>query len=248
MVRPLTANWYLYTCPLQGLEFGHHRLEFSGDWSSSVDFFVGQSLPSFPEKIYHHQVDLWLAQIGCWFVLAVNFVILMPGHLSSRFGPRGRVRSLPLWLRVMLFGAYLAPLLLPLSLIEIDGHIGFNFWYGYAVGGEMFYDVWGQVFVLVYEVAVVLPALHFASALVASEKWRAVFVVDAVFAAGAWACAVSYEVDAIGESAGEGFAWTSPLFVLLPVVLYAVIVGWRIFEGPRFFRGRGRRAASKRIN
>jgi predicted MPP superfamily phosphohydrolase len=248
MVRLITVNWYLYTCPLPKFEPGHHRLDFSGDWSSSVDFFVGPSLPSFPEKIYHHLVDLRVAQIGFWFVLAVNFVILMPGHLRPRFGPRGRILELPSWLRLTLFGAYLAPLALPLSLIEIDGHLGFNFWYGYTAGGEIFYDQWGQVFVLVYQTAVVLPAALFASSIVASDKWQAVFIVDAVFAVCAWTVAVMYEVEVIGESAGRVFAWTSPLFVCVPIVLYSVMIGWRIFAGPRFFRDRGRRAASKRVD
>jgi hypothetical protein len=183
-------------------------------------------------------------------ILIVNFLILSPGFPRFPFGPRQRLQALPGWFRLVLIAACLAPLCLPLSLISIEGHAGFNIWYGYLAGGQLFYDVWGQIFVLVYEGAIVLPALLFASAMAAKEEWDLVFTFDALFAAGAWAGAFWYQLHAIGESAGEFFAFCSPLFLFAPIMLYGSIVGWRVVDGRGFFRPprTDRSAAAKKLN
>jgi hypothetical protein len=87
-----------------------------------------------------------------------------------------------------------------------------------------------------YQLGVVLAGSLFASAMAVSTEWHAVFVVDVIAAIIGLAAAMKYGLEAIGEAAGKVFAWTSPLFVGGPIVLYVAIFVWRVFDGPGFFR------------
>jgi hypothetical protein len=238
MVKDLKNGWFLYSHPLDDVPAGFHTIEFHGDWISDVDFFVGPWLPPFKEAVFDERNKLWSAEFGVYLILFLNLVLLFPGDRPNvRFGPRNRIQLLPRWLRNVLFGAYLAPLLLPISFFEIEGHIGINCWYGYFAGGTLFYDVWGQLLVFVYQVGIVLGAALFASALAVSRPWHTFFFVDAAVAALAWFASFRYAQYAITESAGTWFACTSPLFLGVPVLLYGILIVWRMAAGPKFFRG-----------
>jgi hypothetical protein len=237
MVKDLENGWFLYSHPLSDIPAGFHTLEFYGDWTFDVDFFVGPWLPAFKEPVFSEQNHLWSAEFGVYLILFLNLILLFPcNRLPLFFGPRNRIRMLPRWLRNLLFASYLAPLFLPISLLEIEGNIGFNFWYGYFAGGTFFYDVWGQLLTFEYQIGIVLGASLFASALAVSRPWHAFFFADAAFAAVSWIAAFRDAKYAITESAGTLFACTSPLFVGVPVLLYGVLIAWRIFAGPKFFR------------
>jgi predicted MPP superfamily phosphohydrolase len=50
MTRRLANGWYLYSHPLSNLGRGLHRLNFTGDWESAVEFFAGKSSRAFPKR------------------------------------------------------------------------------------------------------------------------------------------------------------------------------------------------------
>jgi hypothetical protein len=205
MHRQLNSGWFLYSCPIANLTPGFHRIEFSGDWEHISEFFVGDHLPSFREPVCRERNKLWSAEFGVYLVIVLNLVLLW------QFPP-GRIRN-------CLIAAYLAPIAVPISMIEIEGHIGYNFWYGYFAGGTFFYDVWGQLLAFVYELGIVLPAVLLAG----RGHW-----VEIAIAAGGWTWAFRFAQTAITEAAGRLIAWTSPLFVFVPVVLYGRLMLSRI--------------------
>jgi hypothetical protein len=244
-VRHLGNGLWLYAVPLEGVAPGFHKLEFRGDWTYESEFFVGEELPSFKEPVYASDPSLISAQFAFYFVSFVNLLLLLPVG-CCRVGPRGRIAMLPFWLRIVLFGAFLAPVGLPISFLDIEGHVGINFWYGYYVGGTLFYDVWGQIIVMVYQAGVVLGVALFASAIAVSSPWHPVFLVDGIVAALTWACALNFVRVAVAEAAGIVYTMLSPLFMFVPAFVYVVIIVWRLTTGPSFFRGaRGRKAQKK---
>jgi hypothetical protein len=217
------------------LEPGFHDLHFSGALTESVRFFVGETLPSFEEDKFKNPQFLKLARLGLFVVFIVNFVILVPVKAPVQFGIFGRIGLLPMWLRSVLFGSCIAPLFLPISFFYVETSLGFSCWYGYYIGGTFFYDIWGQVIVLVYEFAVVLFGALFAAAMAVSMPWHPVFLVD-VFVAAFGVLGGCYMLSlAIIESAGLLFTISSPLFVLVPSGLYSAIVFWRITASPNYY-------------
>lgn len=229
-VRQLKNGAWLYTHPLTNLENGLHTLEFSGDWEYKVEFFVGKTIESFTEDDYSSFNCFIVSGFVGVFIIGVNLMYLMPCQLFSRLEVNERIQLLPERLRHLLIFAMFAPVILPFSFVDIEGYIGWTFWYGYYADFSLVYDLWGQVICLVYEAGVVLSAVLFASTMAKPVPWRWVFVLDVVFSIGLlWGC-VCYALSAIIEASGQVFACTSPLFVFMPVILYLSILGWRVRE------------------
>jgi hypothetical protein len=246
-IRRLGNGLWLYSVPLEGVAPGLHKLEFRGDWTYESEFYVGDELPSFKEPIYASDPSLISAQFAFYFVSFVNFVLLLPVG-CCRVGPRGRIAMLPFWLRMVLFAAFLAPVALPISFLDIEGHVGINFWYGYYIGGRLFYDVWGQIIVMVYQAGVVLGVSLFASALAVSNPWHPVFIIDGIVAASTWASALKFVRVAVAEAAGIVYTMLSPLFMFVPAIVYVILVVWRLTAGASFFRGATGSTAQKKVD
>jgi predicted MPP superfamily phosphohydrolase len=224
--RRLSNGMFLYSLPLD-VDDGRHKLVFSGDWEHEVEFFVGSSIAHLREPLYPEETLVTSAKFAVVLFVIINFVILLPID-RWQFGPRKRLRLLPRWLRNLLFAVYLAPIYLPISLLEIEGRYGVICWYGFLIDWTAYYDMWGQFIILVYQLGIVTAMAVFASGIAVSRPWHPAFIVDyvVVIACGRWA--IRYIEKAIGEAAGILLTALSPLFVFVPLVVYPIIIIWRV--------------------
>ena len=251
--REVKPGVFLYSLPFS-LDDGYHTIEFYGDWNYECDFYVGSKIASFKEIRYGFVNLFSTAIIYSVVSTIVNFIILLPinltldnfinswlgefffytigGFLAVRF----RIQCLPYWLRMMLFLAFLAPLFLPISLVEDEGHYGFNCVYGYFFDGVFVYDIWGQIICMVYEVCIVLFASLFASGMAVSQPWSNIFLIDGFV--GIIGLIISFKSlnRLVIESSGPFLTYLSPLFVFVPIVLYLSILFWRLNAPDEFFR------------
>jgi hypothetical protein len=224
--RQLSNGMFLYSLPLD-VDDGRHKLVFSGDWEHEVEFFVGRSIAHLREPRYPEENLVTSAKYAVVLFVVINFGILLPIDRWG-FGPRKRLRLLPRWLQNLLFAVYLAPVYLPISLLEIEGRYGVICWYGLLIDWTAYYDMWGQFIILVYQSGIVTAMAVFASGIAVSKPWHPAFIVDyiVVIACGKWA--IGYIEKAIGEAAGILLTALSPLFVFVPLVMYPIIIIWRV--------------------
>ena len=151
---------------------------------------------------------------GSWLTTTLGSLLLF----------KARVNSLPLWFKIVLIVAAFYPLCLPTTFIEIDGHAGFIFTYGYVCGGKYLYALWGQIHTMIYLFVTVYPVMLAAQSSLFSKPFKPVFIVDIV----ACVCLIGVDIYIIirniCESAGFTRAWLSPLFVIIPIILWICVV------------------------
>lgn len=234
-VRQLKNGAYLYSYPLKNLERGFHTLEFDGDWKYELDFFVGTQMNSFEEDYYIpvNQIVFALALLA--IAVLVNCLFLRPCR-SIHVDVNDRIRLLPTWLRYLLTFSVIAPLVLPIAFVNIEGEIGFTCLYGYYADFGFVYDVWGQIIVMVYELGVVLSSVLFAATMVNCVPWHSVFLFDIVISFAMLIGSLKYVSKGLIESSGHVLAALSPLFVFMPIILYSAIIIWRVGDRSVFFR------------
>ncbi|OHT09845.1 Ser/Thr protein phosphatase [Tritrichomonas foetus] len=252
--REIKPDVYLYSLPIS-LDSGYHTIEFYGDYENEIDFFVGSKMASFTETRYGSVNLFGTGIVYCIIFTIMILFILLPVNLTLdnfvdscifangfcfyTFGGfltvRSRIQTLPKWLRIELFLAFLAPLFLPISLIEDEGHIGFNCLYGFYFEGTFVYDIWGQLICGVYELLVVLASALFASGMAISQPWHSIFILDACVGFGGYFVALNYLNTTVKEASGP-LTNISPLFVFIPFILHVSILFWRFSAPAEFFR------------
>ncbi|KAK8891655.1 Transmembrane protein 62 [Tritrichomonas musculus] len=251
--REIRPNVYLYSIPIS-LDTGYHTIEFYGDWDYSCDFYVGNQIQSFKERRYGSTNLFGTAIIYSIIFAIIIFFILYPGRLITDslfhscigvpcfdaffgfFSIRQRIRYLPMWLRIELFLSFLAPLVLPISFVDDEGHYGILCLYGYSFDWTFVYDIWGQLISMVYELCVVLVAALFASGMAVSEPWHPIFIIDGITAIVGFFFGIYFLNTAVMEASGPFLTNLSPLFILMPIILHFTILTSRLSAPGMFFR------------
>ena len=238
-----------FTCsyPYQ-LEKGHHTITFGGSMPMrTINFRLGIESDKFTEKQYansHWKYYIWIMAI-LWIILAY-VVVPMPspdfvrkhemfliGQLKSYswlttiFGSlflfKSRIMRAPKWFKIVLVVAVLYPLCLPTTFIEIDGHVGIIFTYGFVCGGKYLYALWGQIHTLIYLGVVILPVLIATQSAMFSDPFRPVFIFDIFICLFLLAANIFVLFRNICESAGFLRAFLSPIFVFWPIALWICV-------------------------
>ena len=246
-----------YVCSLYyELQPGKHTIHFNGTMPErEVSFRLAVSSDKFTEAQYensHWKHYIWIMAV-LWIVLAFivapvpspEFVnkheMFLNGEvdkaswlvtiLGSIFLFQARIKKAPFWFRIVLIVAVLYPLCLPTTMIEIDGHEGFIFTYGYVCGGKYLYALWGQIHTLIYLGVTVLPVLIATQSSVLSKPFRFVFLFDVGLCLFLIAADIYVICRNICESAGFLRAFLSPIFVFWPIILWVCVA-------VNYFRGR----------
>lgn len=164
-----------------------HHITFGGGFTGEIDFYSGGRLPAARLRnvsgyscilVFRFALPL----IASYFLYVTwpsssqslksrdqsyfSFMQKQAPHSSknwfltvSSLCNRLKIQRLQKRLRLALFAASAWPLILPLSLVETEGHLGFISTYGVFIGGEFRYSEHGQDFAVYFYLFVVLPAV-----------------------------------------------------------------------------------------
>lgn len=155
-------------------------------------------------------------------------LLLFGGMLYIRF----RIQRLPLYVKIILLIGFIYPILLPMAFMEIETHFGFIWTWGYFCGGKFVYCPWGLFNCMAYYVSVLAPVVLIAASLSLSYPFSFYSFIPVLFdiAVSAFLLFVDikYVIRFIYETVGFVFAPTSPVFVFLPILLYGILIIWRL--------------------
>ncbi|OHT12143.1 hypothetical protein TRFO_03800 [Tritrichomonas foetus] len=184
--KKIKNNVFLFSMPFELRKVDNinekckYQIEFYGDYHSNLTFYVGKTLSGLVELIDNEYEMFAAGFLALSFLFPIlvfisfpwNFAIVSdsfeykcPGYTVLGFLViRKRLHHLHQNFRLVLFSFVVWPIFLPLMLIEIDGHSGALFSYGYYCGNKFVYSEWGQIYCLFYYLGCILPIVIFASA------------------------------------------------------------------------------------
>lgn len=250
-------NAWLYTMPLT-LGEGEHHIDFTGDFESSMDFVISSSITLDKEKLYGFPnfviaslialAIIWVLEVFLVFPIgeiqvAVDaddsimddtkyeehgFIVWCLGFLIMR----ERMRRFPKYIRFAFCVLVFWPVCLPMIPIKTGEHGGFIWTYGFVLGGEAFYDVWGHLYTAMYVCFIVMPLMHFAVGISLgwSKMTRADFIVG-----GFSVCVVIGSCGMLVYQAADIVnTLLSPGFVLLPLIMYILLMWWMFHHDPDY--------------
>ncbi|OHT00152.1 Ser/Thr protein phosphatase [Tritrichomonas foetus] len=247
-----------YLCQAElSLEFGTYEIEITSSNLKNVDqtikFTIGDSIPSFTEKVYQRSstyVSPYFVQMAIvWiFLLIINVPYPLPTFLKN-YMPwiegltndskwlvsfflgfltvKVRINRLPKLIRYSLLIGVIWPFFMPLVFTNIGGHFSCVWTWGYLCEGAH-YDVWGQMFCLMYLSGVLLPVTIFSSALAISLplRWTLLLEVCSPLVTFCY-CDVYIVLRWCWETSGIYGSLLSPGFVIAPLYYYILLIVWR---------------------
>jgi hypothetical protein len=232
------------------LSFGEYEIVFSGDWSHSDTFVIGDSVVLDKEYVvnpWYWFLTLDAMTVGVWVGLAVatapfletavgdeiNSWIAGDGDDSFALiaiaagvlGIRSRLAQCERWVQWMLFVLVLLPWLIPSGISLLDGHVWTVFCAGYFVDMRYYYDPYPQLFCTVFVMAVVLPHVFYVGHSAIPRNFG--FSVDLIVVlVGALGNLVFIGV-VVAVSLGTISVLLSPMFTWIPYGLFIWNVGVR---------------------
>jgi predicted MPP superfamily phosphohydrolase len=240
-----------YVCSLPYMvQNGKHSIAFHGDMEGrKLDFTIGIKSDDINEIEYDSShwhfyyvilAIIWVLLVFCAipFPIHPSFVdeheMFLVGHMNegswwttffaSFLLFKARVNKAPTWFKIVILIAVLYPICLPTSFIEIEGHQGFIFTYGYVCGGKYLYALWGQIHTLIYLGVTIYPVMIATCSLFVSKSFSPVFIVDAVICCFLFLLNIHVIIRNICESNGFIRAATAPCFVIIPIILWACVI------------------------
>lgn len=250
-----------FVCELENkLGPGQYSVSLTGSITKTVNFIIANKSNSYSEAVYkdvHNEPYIFqTAFLFCVLLIAFlplpifsfsNKVIkhlngekvfsLPKRFLMTAFGGilyiRFAIEHLHLAIRLLLFSALIYPLVLPAVMMEIEGHIGFIFMWGYVCGGKYFYAIWGQRNCLHYFLYILCPAAVFAASIFFVKHsvyaWIPVTLSFALCVA-ALVKNSKLVIRYVYESVGFKFAPSAPIHVLWPIIIYLVLISLAIYS------------------
>jgi len=251
--RPAKTTGFVCSLPYH-VEENEARVSFHGDMENNeINFITTIQSKQYIETLYDSSV-IWpysFVMIIVW-ILVMYIVIPTPapkfmlhydlwisGQITDHhwwqsilFGfifVKHRISKLPMWIRIVLLSLAIWPVFLPIVFIEIEGHIGYIFSYGYINGGKIIYALWGQVHMLLYLLIVLIPAILVASGLSISNPFKYAVIFDIFVYLASFLGLKMFIKRYLFEATGFTCAPLSPCFVFFPVSLLISIFSWRMW-------------------
>lgn len=234
---------------------GTYNLNINGTVERSFDFTISSDVKCFSEKVYEPsssfviQYQVQLALI--WFFL---FIILFPfirapENMKCKFdmwiheqsyesmwlysiflgflAVKSRIERLPKLIRYSLFIFCIWPLCLPTVFVTIDHKFGFVWTWGFVCKGQHF-DIWGQMFSLMYLSVFLLPIVILFSALSLSLPLRWTLIPE-VFLTLICLCFDVYILLRWCNESGGHLGASFSLFSITLVYFYTLMIVWRCY-------------------
>lgn len=240
---------WLYTLPLS-LKEGEYHIDFTGDFESSLDFVISSSVALPKEKLYGFPNFVISSVIALAIVWVLEVFLVFPiGEIpiardandfimdDTKFEDHGltiwclgfllfreRIRQLPKFVRFWFCLMVFWPICLPSFFMKTGDHFGFVWTYGFVLGGEAFYDVWGHLYTAMYCCFILMPLMHFAVGV--SNGWSKMTLADTIVGVFGLCVMVGSCGMLVYQAAELVFTILSPTFVILPLVMYIYLLVW----------------------
>ncbi|KAH0786544.1 Ser/Thr protein phosphatase [Histomonas meleagridis] len=247
------ASYYLCSLPIETLEAGEYNVELSGDVTKSIDFVIGDSVPAYNEDGYFPVIEyiMFTALPIVWLILLfITFPLGLPQKMSDPYmdwingvsekdswvvsiflgfvGVKIRLSKLNWLFRISAFFGVIAPFFVPIFFEKIDGHLSIIWLYGLISGDYKIMSCFGPFLTLIYLIAVMLPVVLLMSSLAISFPLKWPMIIDGIVALVGIAFTAYVGLRFGVEAGGLGLATASPLFVILPIYFYLLIIIWRL--------------------
>ena len=267
-VRRLTENTSLYS--ISGtFSNGEHKLVFSGYDNESLEFYIGERMPPYYEKLNNFYNQFKTAYKAMFIFLPFVVIILFPVPIESYIKPlndfmnnslrwfyipwsmnffysifnilfgfftiRWRILKLKLWIRIVLFVFCLLPFVCPYSAMAMDGLLGNTNFLGYYGGGNLYINIWGQIFTAVFIGTSTLPASIAASCISVSQSFHIIFIFDILVCIACLAIALYFMNTYLTEAVGTLYANLSS-FLFSPVIQFIILIVYRAVVGAPYLR------------
>ena len=179
-----------------------------------------------------YQVPKTAEEIRAWmdgecddesFELAKNHPYKLLG-LACLLGPfirKARIDKTPMRVRITLLLGSLAFILVPSLVANMDGNVLIVYILGYIIAGNYRFDPWGGCFCSIYLLTIISPLTVLVP--VMFNKFQRVMIADLVFFAIMSLGGLATVIFLLYE-AGDYYSAFSPLFVCIPIILYAIII------------------------
>lgn len=251
LVNESESNLSMWSCSYPAsLSDGYHHIEIHGSYSKSLDFYIGDQMKGYREKVYSHSL-VW--QFPMSFIVGVIFlfIIVSPYHLKEEFshyymdwleGDDGnywkftifagfltikmRLSRLPKWIQYLLFVLALYTLFGPLALVKVEKKVGIIFWYGMAIDSSASYALWGQMYATFYILFVMIPMIVLASSMTLQFHWCLIIDYIFVFATFCGNLYIIYRY--LSESVSLPYCSFAPGLFLIPIFVYIMLIIWRV--------------------
>lgn len=228
---------------------GVKHIKFDGDYTEELEFVVNQTIASRREKDYENSHwKYWIFDMALIWILLTFIVIPTPlpksiddhedwvNGVSSEshylysfifslliFKHRFSHVNLPLRIFFIVLAVY--PIFMPTTFIEIDGHVGIIWTYGFVCGGDAVRTLWGQIYTLLFNLLVIMPGTYLASSLAINNPFVLFpFLVDMIFVIICIGIHIKVLIRNLSESAGILRMVLSPAFVFIPIASYVWII------------------------
>jgi len=234
------------------LDSGKHTINKIGDWSGEVTFHIGHTISGFNEDFYSNESSsaytflfYWILIVCVFMTIPINFRGIgdeFVGWMNEKssnsnwmmalFGGfvvvKNRYDKTTKWLKIVVFIAVLSPLLLPISLFEIEGSLSVFWNWGYVSNGTSIFMFFGMKFNLYYYYFVIIPVILTLSSIEGTKTRSLVFVFDVLVHLFSLYF-LANTVYTICNWCGIGFGLSSPLFIIIPFLLdsFVIYYGYR---------------------
>ena len=227
------------------LNSGRHYISFEGDMDEHFHFIINETYtPNELQKKEYYQVRypiliVFIALFGLGICIAfITFplnIFTIPFYSLSKYynsyiscilyGPlilRTQFQKMGLITRIIIHLASICYIIIPISLIEIEGKNGFIWLYGYYCDNHFYYAEWGMIYCLFYLLMVVRPVLSLSLYITDdSSRYAIINLIDCVFG-------IVFNIYGLFRWLVESVGWNrlffSPLFVLSPILCYIILI------------------------
>lgn len=253
--RVIEKDVSLCSSPLN-LNEGNYTLIKYGDWNGEMDFFIGSKIPPFYEKP-PDCLPIWEWYYLFVFVAFFFCLVLFPyPHEIKKMFSKSSIAAydnnhsgsknenpcigfivlhrflyqkseFPSYLSLSIFFSFCYILFLPLMFFEIDGKFAVMFSWGYVCGRKVLWHFLGGEIALRSIYFVVAPVLVLSSFL-SIERFSTFSIVFSILYELfnlRWFISLVYKLI---DMSGVVSALTSPVVIVLPIVLYYSLIKWII--------------------
>lgn len=239
-----------YVCSLGfNATAGKKSINFSGDYVNEMDFIVGAATEKYKEYEYEtSHYKYWIFLMAFIWLLLIFVIIPLPmpkkiyehedwisgdeqeshwfiSFFLSLLVFKYRFSKSSLWLRVIFIVLVSYPIFMPTTFIEIDGHVGFIWTYGFVCGWHFMRALWGQIHTMLYCLVVLLPGTILTASFATNNPFRVwPFIIDILVILIFIAALIFVCIRNICESAGFLRTALSPAFVIIPIFVYVIVI------------------------
>jgi hypothetical protein len=230
-VRKLKEGVFLYSLPMV-LEPGIYEMKKEGDWSGTVRFVVGDSVDSFWEIPYIMEASTAWTVVFVVALVPALYLALPNAVTRNRDCPvlvgcvnvKIRLCQLPWNFRLVLFASVMACVIVPVAFYPIEDTVGALHVFGQITAAGFQWHYIGAEFGLSFLFGMFYPLVNLVNGMIGYPREPSLWVDVGYFVVGI--CEYCRKFARLLDMFGVFYTLTSPLMVLVPVVLYGTLAQW----------------------